>query len=232
MKDRIAGAPGRYSAVVTGGEYQKLLMGQPFTITLTRDDKPEVEGTPYSKAAVLPDEVAHLICPDIEDPTPADAFRGLGKRMSTVADYIVEQGSDNIWTWRKWASGIAELWGSITEEIRSSSDDGYLVLPIIIWNRRISNWPYPVVNYSVKGDDLISTTGVHRTYEFECNIDTDPETGLEIVTQTKLRIPMLSFFEIHDDGMLYPVSPYYSVDVYMVGRWKPLDDTTVAEQEE
>lgn len=26
-------------------------------------------------------------------------------------DYITEQGTTGVWTWRKWASGIAELWG-------------------------------------------------------------------------------------------------------------------------
>ena len=26
-------------------------------------------------------------------------------------DYIAEQGTTGVWTWRKWASGIAELWG-------------------------------------------------------------------------------------------------------------------------
>ncbi len=77
MKDRIAGSPGRYSAVVTGIEYQKLQAGQPFAITLTRDDKPAVEGTPYSKAAVLPDDVAKNLCPDLDDPSPADAFNAL-----------------------------------------------------------------------------------------------------------------------------------------------------------
>ncbi len=30
---------------------------------------------------------------------------------STAVDYIVEQGTDGIWTYRKWASGIAECWG-------------------------------------------------------------------------------------------------------------------------
>ncbi len=85
MKDRIAGAPGQYSAVVAGGEYQKLQTGQPFSITLTRDDKPEVEGTPYSKAAVLPDDVAKRLCPDLEDPSPADAFDSLSKgTMPTI----------------------------------------------------------------------------------------------------------------------------------------------------
>lgn len=79
MKDRVAGAPGQYSAVVSSIEYEKLQSGQPFNITLMRDDKPEVEGTPYSKAAVLPDDLAESLCPDIEDPTPADALKALNK---------------------------------------------------------------------------------------------------------------------------------------------------------
>lgn len=29
----------------------------------------------------------------------------------TIADYVVEQGTSGIWTYRKWASGIAECWG-------------------------------------------------------------------------------------------------------------------------
>lgn len=33
---------------------------------------------------------------------------------STVADFPVEVGSDNTWTWRKWRSGLAECWGTIT----------------------------------------------------------------------------------------------------------------------
>lgn len=33
----------------------------------------------------------------------------LGK--ADVADYIIAQGTTGVWTWRKWASGIAELWG-------------------------------------------------------------------------------------------------------------------------
>lgn len=30
------------------------------------------------------------------------------------ADYIVEQGQNGIWTYRKWASGVAECWGTYT----------------------------------------------------------------------------------------------------------------------
>ena len=31
-----------------------------------------------------------------------------------VADYVVEQGTSDIWTYRKWSSGVAECWGSYT----------------------------------------------------------------------------------------------------------------------
>lgn len=84
MKDRVAGAPGQYSATVTGAAFKKMQNGEPFTITLKRDDKPEVEGTPYSKAAVLPDALAEKLCPGVADPTPADALSSLARRTDAT----------------------------------------------------------------------------------------------------------------------------------------------------
>ena len=39
-------------------------------------------------------------------------------------DYVVEQGTNGIWTYRKWASGIAECWGAQTWTITSWSTWG------------------------------------------------------------------------------------------------------------
>lgn len=77
MTDRKPGAPGQYKAVITASERAKMQNGQAFTIHLERDDQPITEGTPYSKAAVLPDELAAILCPDTVDPTPADALSAL-----------------------------------------------------------------------------------------------------------------------------------------------------------
>ena len=89
MTDRIPGAPGQYKAAVLPQEFEKLQAGDEFTITITRDDRPIVEGTPYSKAAVLPDELAARVCPEVEDPTPADALRALHQMIYPVgAVYI------------------------------------------------------------------------------------------------------------------------------------------------
>lgn len=36
---------------------------------------------------------------------------GSGSGGAAGADYITAQGTTGVWTWRKWASGIAEMWG-------------------------------------------------------------------------------------------------------------------------
>lgn len=77
MTDRQPGSPGQYKMTVDASESQKLLTGEPVTVTLTRDDQPLVEGTPYNKASVLPDDLAAKVCPEVTDPTPADALRGM-----------------------------------------------------------------------------------------------------------------------------------------------------------
>ena len=40
---------------------------------------------------------------------------GGGSLTSKLQDYIVEQGTSDIWYYRKWNSGVAECWGEITE---------------------------------------------------------------------------------------------------------------------
>lgn len=109
MKDRVSGAPGQYSAVVTGADFQKMQKGEPFSIKLLRDDKPEVQGTPYSKASVLPDNVANKLCPGIEDPSPADAF-------GAVADQVFSVGAANNGKFLRVVDGFAKWVTVVTAE--------------------------------------------------------------------------------------------------------------------
>lgn len=91
MTDRVPGAPGQYILTVSAAEAQKILTGEPVAVTLKRDDQPLVEGTPYNKASVLPDELASILCPGVLDPTPADAFSGVLKK---AAPYNYADNSD------------------------------------------------------------------------------------------------------------------------------------------
>ena len=83
MTDRVPGAPGQYIMTVSASEAQKILTGEAVSVTLVRDDQPLVEGTPYNKQSVLPDDLAARICPNVVDPSPADAFAGL---LSDIID--------------------------------------------------------------------------------------------------------------------------------------------------
>lgn len=96
MKDRVPGAPGQYKAVVTEAELQKMHAGEQFAITMTRDDQPIVEGTPYSKAAVLPDALATQLCPGIADPTPADALAALLPKSGGAMTGSLDMGGKSI----------------------------------------------------------------------------------------------------------------------------------------
>ncbi len=77
MTDRQTANPGQYKAVISAPELEKLQSAEEFVLHLTRDDHPLTEGTPYNKASVLPDALASGLCPDVPDPTPADAFAAL-----------------------------------------------------------------------------------------------------------------------------------------------------------
>lgn len=83
MTDRKPGAPGQYKAVITADQIAAMNSGEEFTVTLTRDDRPIAEGTPYNKAAVLPDDLAQALGL-VGDPTPADALWALHERIYPV----------------------------------------------------------------------------------------------------------------------------------------------------
>jgi hypothetical protein len=47
-----------------------------------------------------------------------DVKKLISKLLDAVkVDYVVERGSNGIWTYRKWNSGLAECWGTYTSSI-------------------------------------------------------------------------------------------------------------------
>lgn len=74
----------------------------------------------------------------------------LEKKVNKISnDFIVSQGRDDTWTWRKWNSGIVEVWGrwseTLTNYSTSNNYHGYTSthsLPFSILD--------PVVTYTVR----------------------------------------------------------------------------------
>lgn len=76
--------------------------------------------------------------------TGYDALRNLG-----AMDYVIEQGVSGIWTYRKWASGIAECWGVNNAVVTNySSVNGFygyyvnITFPSNLFNTS------PIINFS------------------------------------------------------------------------------------
>lgn len=86
----------------SGGTMTGNLTGRHFTGTLLQTTEATDLGRKPGKIAVL-DESGSIYYR-----TPAEIKSDIG--VVDVADYVVEQGTTGRWTWRKWASGVAEMW--------------------------------------------------------------------------------------------------------------------------
>ena len=42
-------------------------------------------------------------------------------KLSELGDYVIEQGTSGIWTYRKWNSGVAECWGTTSVTVTLST---------------------------------------------------------------------------------------------------------------
>jgi hypothetical protein len=49
------------------------------------------------------------------------ALKSLESSLSKIADFIVEQGTNGVWTYRKWNKGIAECWATLSPDNNGST---------------------------------------------------------------------------------------------------------------
>lgn len=97
------------------------------------------------------------------------------------ADYIVEQGTSGIWTYRKWNSGIAECWGRAgNNSIPSgwSTTGVNLALPFTF--KTMKNWQIQHQNYQVSNCYGYPTT-ISNTYD-NINIQTNASEAMSTAT--------------------------------------------------
>lgn len=100
IKDRVAVGDNKYT-MRTLGDGRVELIPSP--------DSVQEPGTPLDKALLQPivDSVHNVL-------------------MNT-SDYVVEQGTSGVWTYRKWNSGIAECWAEIAKTVNSSYTPGDII---------------------------------------------------------------------------------------------------------
>ena len=139
----------------------------------------------------------------------------------TLDDYIIEHGVTGIWNWCKKASGTAEIWGTVDPK---EITEQWIDLPIVVWAAPL-NLPVPTVTYSVGGVSLGLFSQQFDPAVFEWESEDDEDGNLIRVTKTKWQTPRIIIYsEPDEDGNIVPIDLPYTVDVHMVGRWKPMDD--------
>lgn len=63
---------------------------------------------------ILDDIIEHMTDGDITQEEEDELFALIDNIMIPSAkDFIVDTGTEGIWTYRKWNSGIAECWGNV-----------------------------------------------------------------------------------------------------------------------
>lgn len=86
-----------------------------------------------------------------------DRVDAVEKTVGDIEDYIIEEGTDGIWTYRKWNSGIAECWGLATAS--SLTWVSYLSTGLYYTN---PNWeidfPFAILNPRVNAN-IVKTGG-------------------------------------------------------------------------
>lgn len=126
-------------------------------------------------------------------PTPENATDAIP--LGFLRDYIVEQGTSNNWVYRKWSSGLAELWGSGT----ATRENGYVL------SKELS---YPLVLTSALcGIGTLNSYGGNTWESLPWNV--------------KLAYgPQNCKIWIHDSGGSFTEDSSLTASVYILGRWK------------
>lgn len=126
--------------------------------------------------------------------TPAELRADLG-----YGDYVLEQGTSGIWTYRKWASGAAECWGEVTVNTAITEKLGamaFAVTPYFAWPSGLfSTAPKNIYASSVTTAPLLP---VARTAEG---------------SSTRVRMYLL-YPEPYADAINWVIS------VHAIGKWK------------
>ena len=115
-------------------------------------------------------------------------------------DYIVEQGTSGIWTYRKWNSGIAECWGTQTASVNITVtwfSSGYYSYYTALPNYPVSFLDLPTVSLTASSQD-------GRCWGYPVR---------ELLTKTNIGKIVLVSLGSYTDVMT-------KIDIYAIGRWK------------
>lgn len=117
-----------------------------------------------------------------------------------MADRVVEQGTSGIWTYRKWASGIAECWGRATVETTITKAWGELFVADSAFKRQA--YPFRFVGIPIETAAVAS--GDNMAFLYAQGYSDELRSSSYVLCR----------------GTAVGTSYAYGVSIQVIGRWK------------
>ena len=130
--------------------------------------------------------------------THGEIIGQLAQSVSSIADFVVEEGTSGDWSYRKWASGVAECWAKF----------GF-------WGERVSNTTIKKVNYNMSFPFVFSRAPT--VFATACSIPSEVEFSVVSAVGTPTHLQTVALLGYT------PVETRISegfISVYATGRWQ------------
>lgn len=129
---------------------------------------------------------------------------------SSGADTIIDHGTTGKWVWRKWASGIAEMWATFDTDTLAMTAQTWGALYTASWmglaaNKSARQYPFPFV-----AQPVVTATPIAGGANFWCATNTENDTGTPLT-----HAPAYQLVRASDATVRNPQISYY-----VVGRYK------------
>lgn len=187
----------------SGGTFTGNVSGQCFTGTLLQSTAATDLGKTPGKIAVLDDAGR------VHYRTPEELLDDIGA-SGGGADYVTEQGLTGKWMWRKWASGIAEMWATFDSPSLDMTTQTWGTLYTASWmglevNKKAREYPFAFIE-----NPVVSATPTVTNGNIWIATNTENDIGTRLT-----HAPAYQCVRASDATVNSPQISYY-----VVGRYK------------
>lgn len=127
-----------------------------------------------------------------------------------VADRVIGQGKTGAWTWRKWASGIAEMWATFGTDELAMTSQTWGALYTASWMGLAANKAAREYPFAFADQPVVTATPIAGGANFWCATNTENDTGTSLT-----HAPAYQCVRASDATLKNPRISYY-----VVGRYK------------
>ena len=186
----------------SGGTFTGNVSGQCFTGTLLQSTAATDLGKTPGKIAVLDDAGR------VHYRTPEELLDDIGA-SGGGADYVTEQGLTGKWMWRKWASGIAEMWATFDSPSLDMTTQTWGTLYTASWmglevNKKAREYPFAFIE-----NPVVSATPTVTNGNIWISTNTENDIGTRLT-----HAPAYQCVRASDATVNSPQISYYVIGKY------------------